>query len=104
MSCRSSSSWSTTACTARTACTRSGEFPAPIVATALKNPDFAAYARAFGGHGATIETTAAFAPAFDAAAKSGKPAVLHLKVDPEAITPSTTLGAIRAKALAARGE
>jgi acetolactate synthase-1/2/3 large subunit len=76
------------------------EYPRRISATALKNPDFAAYARAFGGFGATVETTAAFAPAFEAARRSGKPAILHLKLDPEAITPATTLGAIREKALA----
>jgi acetolactate synthase-1/2/3 large subunit len=74
------------------------EYPNRISATALKNPDFAAYARAFGGFGATVETTAAFATAFDAARKSGKPAILHVKIDPEAITPSTTLGAIRENA------
>ena len=33
---------------------------------------------------------------------SGKPAIIHLKIDPEAITPATTLDAIRAKALAAK--
>jgi acetolactate synthase-1/2/3 large subunit len=35
--------------------------------------------------------------------KSGKPAILHLKVDAEAITPTTTLTALREKAMAARG-
>jgi acetolactate synthase-1/2/3 large subunit len=79
------------------------EYPKRISATALKNPDFADYARAFGGFGATVETTADFAPAFAAARKSGKPAILHLKLDPEAITPATTLGAIREKALARQG-
>jgi len=78
------------------------EYPGRIVATELKNPDFAAYARAFGGHGALVEKTADFVPAYETAVKSGKPAILHLKVDPEAITPSTTLGAIREKALAAQ--
>ena len=77
------------------------EFPTRIIATALRNPDFAAYARAFGGFGATIEKTEEFADAFKAAQASGKPAILHLKVDPEAISPSTTLGAIRAKSMAA---
>jgi acetolactate synthase-1/2/3 large subunit len=76
------------------------EYPKRVSATALRNPDFAAYARAFGGFGASVETTAAFAPAFEAARKSGKPAILHLKLDPEAITPAITLGAIREKALA----
>ncbi|MBZ0138525.1 MAG: thiamine pyrophosphate-binding protein [Pseudorhodoplanes sp.] len=79
------------------------EYPERIVATALRNPDFAAYARAFGGFGATVEKTADFAKAFADARASGKPAIIHLKLDPEAITPSTTLSAIRAKSLAGRG-
>ena len=78
------------------------EYPGRISATALKNPDFAAYARAFGGHGETVERTADFGPAFERAIKSGKPAIIHTKVDPEAITPTTTLSQIREKALAAR--
>jgi acetolactate synthase-1/2/3 large subunit len=79
------------------------EYPGRVVATALKNPDFAAYARAFGGFGATVERTADFPAAFAQARASGKPSILHLKVDPGAITPATTLDAIRAKALAGRG-
>ncbi len=78
------------------------EYPGRTVATALKNPDFAAYARAFGGHGALVEKTADFAEAFEAAMKSGKPAIIHLKIDPEGITPTTTLDAIREKSLATR--
>jgi acetolactate synthase-1/2/3 large subunit len=74
------------------------EYPGRVSATDLKNPDFAAYARAFGGHGETVEATADFAPAFERAIASGKPAILHVKIDPEAITPMTTLTAIRAKA------
>jgi acetolactate synthase I/II/III large subunit len=77
--------------------------PGRVVATGLRNPDFAAYAKAFGGFGATVAVTSDFAPAFAAAQKSGKPAILHVKVDPEAITPSTTLGAIRKQAGAAQG-
>ena len=76
------------------------EYPGRIVGTDLKNPDFAAYARAFGGHGATVEKTADFPAAYAAAIASGKPAIIRLKVDPEAITPGSTLTAIREKALA----
>jgi acetolactate synthase-1/2/3 large subunit len=79
------------------------EYPGRVVATGLKNPDFAAYARAFGGFGITVEKTADFADAFEAAWESGKPAIIHLKVDPEAITPATTLDTIRKKALAEQG-
>ena len=76
------------------------EYPGRVSATALKNPDFAAYARAFGGFGVTVEKTADFADAFAAAQKSGKPAIIHVKVDPEAITPTTTIAKIREKSLA----
>jgi acetolactate synthase-1/2/3 large subunit len=75
------------------------EYPGRVVGTALGNPDFAAYARAFGGFGAVVERTGDFARAFEAAVASGKPAIIHLKVDPQAITPTTTIDAIREKAL-----
>jgi acetolactate synthase I/II/III large subunit len=75
-------------------------YPGRVVATGLKNPDFAAYARAFGGYGATVVKTADFLPAFEAAQKSGKPAILHLKVDPDALTPTMSLTATREKAQA----
>lgn len=63
--------------------------------TDLVNPDFAAYARAFGGYGATIERTEDFPSEFEQALAAGTPAVLDLKVDPEAILPHTTLSEIR---------
>jgi acetolactate synthase-1/2/3 large subunit len=75
------------------------EYPGRVYGTELRNPDFAAYARAFGGHGETVERTADFAPAFERAAASGKPALIEVKIDPDAITPATTLSAIREKAL-----
>lgn len=71
------------------------EFPGRVSATQLKNPDFAAYATAFGGHGERVETTEEFAPAFERAVASGKPAIIHCLIDPEAITPAMTLTAIR---------
>jgi acetolactate synthase I/II/III large subunit len=79
------------------------EFPGRVVATKLRNPDFAAYARAFGGHGETVDETAEFLPAFERALASGLPSIIHVKIDPEAITPTTTLSAIRSAALAKRG-
>ncbi len=74
------------------------EYPGRVYGTDLKNPDFAAYARAFGGHGETVERTEDFAAAYERAAASGKPALIELKIDPDAITPATTLSAIREKA------
>lgn len=67
------------------------EYPYRPIGTELKNPDFSAYARAFGGHGETVRTTAEFAPAFERARASGKPAILHCLIDPQAITPAKTL-------------
>jgi len=79
------------------------DYPGRVSGTMLRNPDFAAYARAFGGFGATVEKTADFWSAFEAAQKSGKPAIIHLKIDADAITPATTLSAIRQKALSEAG-
>jgi acetolactate synthase I/II/III large subunit len=71
------------------------DYPNRISATKLKNPDFAAYARAFGGHGERVERTEEFAPAFERALASGQPAIIHCLVDPEAITPDRTMSEIR---------
>ena len=49
------------------------EYPMRVWGTDLVNPDFAALARAYGGHGETVKQTAEFLPALDRAiaAKSG---------------------------------
>src|SRR5882672_7647560 len=75
------------------------DYPARVYGTMLKNPDFVALARAYGAHGERVEDTAAFAPAFERALKSGRPALIEVRIDPQAITTSTTLDAIRARAL-----
>ena len=76
------------------------EYPGRVIATELVNPDFAAYARSFGGFGAQVEKTEDFAAAFRAAEASGLPSILHVKYDGEGITPVSTLSAIRAQAKA----
>jgi acetolactate synthase-1/2/3 large subunit len=43
-----------------------------------------------------------FAPAFERAHASGKPALLHLKLDPQALTPNASLDALRAQGIAAK--
>ncbi|MCW5626803.1 MAG: thiamine pyrophosphate-binding protein [Burkholderiales bacterium] len=80
------------------------EFPQRVHGTALRNPDFAAVARAFGGHGETVERTEDFVPAWQRAVASGLPAIIELRIDPDVITSRTTLSAIRAKALASGGK
>jgi len=76
------------------------EYPNRYPATELRNPDFAAYARAFGAHGETVRETAEFPAAFARARAAGTPAVIELRLDPEAITSRTTLTALRDAALA----
>jgi acetolactate synthase-1/2/3 large subunit len=75
------------------------EFPGRVSATELHNPDFDAYARAFGGFGAVVKKTSDFPAAFQAARESGLPSIIHLKIDPEAILPAATLSGIRGRAL-----
>lgn len=72
------------------------EYPERVIGTTLVNPDFAMYARAFGAHGETVERTQDFMPAFERAQASGKPAIIELKIDAEALTPKQTLSQIRA--------
>lgn len=71
------------------------QYPGRVSGTMLRNPDFAALARAYGGHGETVTETAGFAPAFERARASGIPAIIEVKLDPEAITPTRTLTDIR---------
>ncbi|QFY60683.1 thiamine pyrophosphate-binding protein [Rhizobium grahamii] len=70
------------------------EYPGRVSGTGLTNPDFAALARAYGGHGETVERTEEFAAAFERARASGKPSIIDIKLDPEAITPTRTLSEI----------
>jgi acetolactate synthase-1/2/3 large subunit len=77
------------------------EYPARVHGTALQNPDFAALARAYGGYGELVERTEQFAAAFERAVAAGVPAILELRIDPDAITTRTTLSAIREQAVKA---
>jgi acetolactate synthase-1/2/3 large subunit len=72
------------------------EYPGRVSGTDLANPDFAALARAYGGHGETVNRTEEFAPAFARARSSGKPAIVEIRLPAEAITPTRTLSDIRA--------
>jgi acetolactate synthase-1/2/3 large subunit len=79
-------------------------YPGRVVATNLVNPDFAEYARSFGAHGEVVDSTAQFAPALARALAAGKPALIELRPDSEAISPRTTLRALRAASEAAGTE
>ena len=72
-------------------------FPGRVSGTSLVNPDFAAFARSFGAFGASVEETDQFDAVFEEALACGRPAVISLKLDPQALTPAKTLDAFRAE-------
>jgi acetolactate synthase-1/2/3 large subunit len=78
------------------------EFPGRVHGTSLVNPEFVALAKAYGAHAELVERTADFAEAFERARSARRPALLELRIDPEAITPRTTLTALRQQALGQR--
>jgi acetolactate synthase-1/2/3 large subunit len=73
-------------------------FPHRTSATELQNPDFAQIAAAYGAFSAKIEVTedfeAALIEALRVTREEKRPALLHLKTDPQAITPNKTLDEI----------
>lgn len=71
-------------------------FPGRINGTTLQNPDFTLLAKAYGMHAELVERTEDFAPAFERAWAAQGSALLELMVDPEAVTPRTTISALRA--------
>ncbi|APG94556.1 thiamine pyrophosphate-binding protein [Sinorhizobium americanum] len=75
-------------------------YPGRVSGTRLTNPDFAALARSYGLHGETVERTEEFAPAFQRCEAAGKPALIEIRVDPEALTPKMSLTQIREQAIA----
>jgi len=75
-------------------------YPGRVSGTDLVNPDFTALAQAYGAFGERVDRTADFAAALERALASGRPALLHLVVDPEAITPRQTLTELREQARA----
>jgi acetolactate synthase-1/2/3 large subunit len=74
-------------------------YPGRVSGTDLVNPDFAAYARAFGAIGFVVERTQDFPAAFAEAREARRPALIEIRVDPEALTPAASLSAIRTHAL-----
>jgi len=77
-------------------------YPGRVSGTNLANPDFAALARAYGGHGEVVEKTADFGAAFERAQAAGLPAVIELRLDPRALSTGMTLAETRAAGEAQR--
>lgn len=66
-------------------------FPGRVIATDLRNPDFATYARSFGALGLTVHETADFPAAFAAALDHDGPALIEVRTDPAQLTPDVRL-------------
>jgi len=77
-------------------------YPGRVSGTDLVNPDFAQLARAYGALGETVSKTAEFEPAFERALAADRPSLLHVKLDPQAITMNATLDHLRATAMQGR--
>lgn len=60
-----------------------------VYGTRLKSPDFATVAKGYGVAAFTVETTAAFGPAFAEALATDGPALIHLKIDERDVSPFT---------------
>jgi len=67
------------------------EYPGRVIATDLRNPDFAAYARAFGAWASIVEDTADFPRALAEAQACGRPALIHIRTDVRDIAPGRIL-------------
>jgi len=74
-------------------------YPARVSGTNLFNPDYAALAKAYGGHGETVTRTADFAAAFQRAQNAGTVAIIELRLDSQALTPGASLDTIRTQAI-----
>ena len=77
-------------------------YPGRVSGTDLANPDFAALARAYGGHGERVEDGADCPGAFVRAREAGTLAVIEVMLDPKALTTGATLSQTRAAGEAAR--
>ncbi len=71
-------------------------YPGRVIGTDLSNPDFVAYARAFGCWSVRVERTEHFPAALMEACKAEGPALIHLVADLEDIAPGRTLSGLRA--------
>jgi acetolactate synthase-1/2/3 large subunit len=72
------------------------EYPHRVIGTDMINPDFVALAQAYGAHGELVVSTADFEAAFARSQAAGKPALIEVRLDPDILTPTTTVTSLRA--------
>jgi acetolactate synthase-1/2/3 large subunit len=74
-------------------------YPGRVSGTELVNPDFVGLAEAFGCRGEAPARTEDVPAALGRALAADVPTVIHLKLDPEAISPRATIAEIRARTM-----
>ena len=70
-------------------------FPRRVSGSDLHSPDFAAFARSYGGYGEIVSSTEEFPGAFERACASGVPSIIELRLDLDAITTEATMEELR---------
>jgi len=70
-------------------------FPGRVFGSSLGQPDFAMLARAYGAWGERVERNAMLESTLDQMMAVEGPALMHLLVDPELITPTATITQLR---------
>jgi len=73
------------------------QYPGRTIATDLRNPDFVAFARAFGAWATRVERSEAFPAALAQARKAGLPALIHLVTSIEDIAPGRSMSDLQAR-------
>ena len=73
-------------------------FPGRVKHTGLVNPDFVQIGQAMGYYSEKVMKTDQFEDAFKRCINADMPSLIHIVIDPEAISPSRTLQEIRAAA------
>ena len=67
------------------------QYPGRVSGTVMQNPQFAALAQSYGGHGEVVRKTDEFPAAFERARASKRPAIIELITDPRALSPRLSL-------------
>ena len=70
-------------------------YPGRVSGTDVFNPDYSSLARAYGCHGEAVTSDAEFAAAFERSTAAGSPAIIELRLDPDAISSEATMEDLR---------
>jgi len=71
------------------------DYPGRVIGTDILNPDFCALAAAYGAHSELVTRTEEFASAFERSRTSNRPALIEIRIDPDLLTPTLTIEALR---------